>query len=135
MSLRIPITCSSSLIWASGDTNCVLSVGFSGSWFLSCATRRFRNISSVDDVEPLVVDDDDDELLEADDPVTALTADAIRCSLGLFAGGDTAVQLLDPTGPRRSVLPPVAFLLARTAGLPLRIPVLRAGRAGAGLVN
>ena len=51
----------------------------------------------------------------------------------LIVGGDTVVQLFDPTGPLRLALPPLAFLLGRTARIGLRIPVLRTARAGVGL--
>ena len=38
-----------SMVWncANWVTNCVLSAGFVGSWFCSCATNNCRNISSV----------------------------------------------------------------------------------------
>src|ERR1035441_4241108 len=47
VSPRMAITCSSSLNCASWETNVVLSVGFSGSWFCNCATSNCRNICSV----------------------------------------------------------------------------------------
>src|ERR1019366_3361416 len=93
------------------ETNCVLSVGFRGSWFCSCATSSCRNISSVgaDAVAAAVVDAAPVE----EDPVNALTADAIIYSLRLFAAGGAVFHLLAPTGPVRLALPPLAFLLMR----------------------
>jgi hypothetical protein len=57
----------------------VLSVGFSGSWFWSCATRSCRNICSVGAVPPsalaaLL------ELLELELLPRELTAEAIKTS-------------------------------------------------------
>ena len=111
-SVRMAMTCSSSLNWASCETNCVLSVGFRGSWFCSCATSSCRNISSVGaDAVVAVAVVAADALVEAEDPVNALTADAIRCSLRLHSPVDAVFQLLDPAGPLRLILPPLAFLL------------------------
>src|ERR1019366_5230594 len=111
VSVRMAMTCSSSLNWASCETNCVLSVGFRGSWFCNCATSSCRNISSVgaDAVAAAVVDAAPVE----EDPVNALTADAIIYSLRLLAAGGAVFHLLDPTGPVRLALPPLAFLLMR----------------------
>jgi hypothetical protein len=134
VSPRMAITCSSSLNWASCETNVVLSVGFSGSWFCSCATSNCRNICSVGAGMPLVNDDDaDDAPAEADDAVIGLTADAISCSLRLFAPGNATFQFLDPSGPLRVALSPPVLLLLRTAGVRLRIVFLRAAGAAAGL--
>ena len=73
------MTCSNSLNCANCETNCVLSVGFSGSWFWSCATRSCRNICSVGAVPPsalaaLL------ELLELELLPRELTAEAIKTS-------------------------------------------------------
>jgi len=45
----IVISCSSELNCASSPTNCVLSVGLSGSWFLSCATSSVKKVPSFAD--------------------------------------------------------------------------------------
>jgi hypothetical protein len=78
-------------------------------------------------------DDDDDVPLEGDDPVNGLTADAISCSLRLFPPGNAVFQFFDPTGPLRLVLPRLALLLLRTAGIRLGIASLRSAGAGTGL--
>jgi hypothetical protein len=57
VSLRICIICSSELNCASCETNCVLSVGFKGSWFCNCATKSWRNICSLGAVEPSVLEE------------------------------------------------------------------------------
>lgn len=79
-------------------------------------------------------DDDDAALLEADDPVNGLIADAIRCSLRLLSVAATVFQLLDPRGPLRLrlTLAPLAFPLLRAAGIRWRIPVLRGPGTGPG---
>ena len=75
---RIAITCSNSLNCASCDTNWVPSVGFSGPWFLICATSSCRNMSVLG-VVALVELDWDAPAAAAEAPVIALTEEA--CTL------------------------------------------------------
>jgi len=78
VSVRIAMTCSSSLNCANCDTKVVLSVGLSGSWFCSCATRSCKNICSVGAVPPNAEATLDELLLELDP--NELTAEAIKTS-------------------------------------------------------
>src|ERR1700738_2097605 len=47
------ISCSKELNCASSATNCVLSVGFSGSWFFNCVTSSLRKVCSVGATPPI----------------------------------------------------------------------------------
>jgi hypothetical protein len=92
VSLRIPITCSSSLNCASCETNCVLSAGLSGSWFFICATNRFRNIDSLGVLSALAeLEAELAAALAAEEPVTGLTDDAMTFSWRCWCGLHTEV--------------------------------------------
>src|ERR1700728_1127471 len=105
MSPRIPTTCSSSLICANWDTNCVLSAGFSGSWFWICATRSCKNISSVGVVELAELPDADEvEEFVVDEPVRGLTIEAIKLSCKCGASAQAGFEFVNAGRPVGLVL-------------------------------
>src|SRR5689334_12816153 len=118
MSCRIAITCSSWLNWASCETNCVRSMGFSGSWFLICVTSNWRNISVLGALRVAAL-----EAACVSAPLAApkspLIADAIRISLF------SCKSVFHVLHPLRECLLPMLLLILLFLVAPRR-PVLRA---------
>ena len=53
------VSASSEENWASCEANSVFSTGFSGSWYWSCFTSRFRNMSLSAEAVLVVLFEDD----------------------------------------------------------------------------
>jgi hypothetical protein len=60
--------------------NCVVSVGSSGFWFCSSATRSFRKSVVDNDEDELELDDDDEDVEESCEDIAALTAEIVMAS-------------------------------------------------------
>src|SRR5256885_3983271 len=71
------IICSSSLNCASCARNCVLSLGFSGFWFLICVTSSFKNVC----------------LLTVESRTLGVAGGGAGAGLGLDANGLTMVAI------------------------------------------